>query len=129
MALYYSKTERGFFDSDVHSEIPNDSIRITEEHRAYLLNEESKGRYITVENGKVVITDTDPREYTNDELLFFIRIKRNKLLSASDYTQSSDYPISDEKRQEWADYRQQLRDITETFAGNYKNVVWPTKPE
>lgn len=31
------------------------------------------------------------------------------LLSASDKTQLSDYPITEEKRQEWVKYRQELR--------------------
>ena len=129
MTLYYSKSNRGFFDSDIHSDIPTDSIRVTEEERDYCLNEEAKGRFISVQKGKVVVIDTDPKEYSDKELLSFIRMRRNRLLDESDYTQTPDYPISDEKRQEWSVYRQQLRDITETYKDDIKNVVWPTKPE
>lgn len=55
-----------------------------------------------------------------------IREKRNRLLFACDWTQLSDSPLSVEKKEEWAIYRQELRDIT-----NYASpdqVVWPNEP-
>ena len=54
-----------------------------------------------------------------------IRIKRNKLLSACDWTQVIDVPAA--TSQKWATYRQALRDITgqQTFP---VNVVWPIAP-
>lgn len=52
-----------------------------------------------------------------------IRTKRLKLLQETDYMGNSDYPITNE----WRDYRQALRDITEQ--GNPFNIVWPNKPE
>ena len=42
-----------------------------------------------------------------------IRHMRNKLLAISDYTQLPDCQLSDEEKQAFAEYRQQLRDITE----------------
>ncbi|MDR6964008.1 tail fiber assembly protein [Shewanella putrefaciens] len=57
-----------------------------------------------------------------------IRVERNTLLTASDYTLFPDAPFSAEQRTEWADYRQQLRDITASFA-TPDEVVWPVKPE
>lgn len=54
-----------------------------------------------------------------------IRKLRNILLNETDWTQSPDSPISN--RQAWADYRQELRDITKNFA-NPQDVVWPPKP-
>tara|TARA_R100000234_G_C4928640_1_gene147452 strand:- start:50 stop:280 length:231 start_codon:yes stop_codon:yes gene_type:complete len=40
-----------------------------------------------------------------------IRKTRNKLLQESDWTQSSDSPLTDSKKTEWATYRQNLRDV------------------
>ena len=40
-----------------------------------------------------------------------IKQKRNALLAATDWTQLSDSPFSIEKKQEWTDYRQKLRDL------------------
>jgi hypothetical protein len=53
--------------------------------------------------------------------------KRNNLLYASDWTQLSNGPLTPEVQQEWANYRQQLRDIT-AQSGYPFNVVWPTPP-
>jgi len=52
-----------------------------------------------------------------------IRSERNQYLSACDWTQLPDAPINSE---EWATYRQALRDIT-TQADPFA-IVWPVKP-
>lgn len=44
--------------------------------------------------------------------------KRRTLLKTTDWTQVTDSPLSDEKRAEWAVYRQALRDIP---------LKWPAK--
>lgn len=41
-----------------------------------------------------------------------IRNQRNDLLAKSDWTQLSDAPLTEEKRVQWAAYRQALRDIS-----------------
>jgi len=40
---------------------------------------------------------------------------RNGLLDASDWTQTLDAPLTDQQRQAWAAYRQQLRDFPSTW--------------
>jgi hypothetical protein len=52
-----------------------------------------------------------------------IRTHRLKLLQETDYMGNSDYPITNE----WREYRQALRDITEQ--GNPFDIIWPNKPE
>ena len=56
-----------------------------------------------------------------------VRLERNKLLSNTDHLIQSDYPISDEKKQEIKVYRQALRDIPQQD-GFPENIVWPDKP-
>lgn len=56
-----------------------------------------------------------------------VRLERNKLLSDTDHLIQSDYPISDEKKQEIKVYRQALRDIPQQY-GFPDNIVWPDKP-
>ena len=56
-----------------------------------------------------------------------VRLERNKLLSNTDHLIQSDYPISDEKKQEIKVYRQALRDIPQQD-GFPDNIVWPDKP-
>ena len=56
-----------------------------------------------------------------------VRIKRNKLLTESDWTQLSDCQLSELKKNEWKLYRQELRDIT--LQADVFNVIWPNQPE
>lgn len=53
------------------------------------------------------------------------RSQRNTLLLQSDWTQVADAPVD---QNAWAEYRQQLRDIT-VQSGYPFEVVWPTAPQ
>jgi hypothetical protein len=55
-----------------------------------------------------------------------VRHDRNIKLSACDWTQLDDTPLSNMKKLEWANYRQALRDITSQ--PNPFEFVWPTQP-
>jgi hypothetical protein len=59
-----------------------------------------------------------------DKLKTKVRLERNQLLTASDWTQVADAPVDKEV---WATYRQALRDVT-TQAGFPWTVDWPTIP-
>lgn len=65
-----------------------------------------------------------PQPYTIDEQWFYVRAKRDGLLSKSDWTQLSD---STADKMAWAAYRKKLRDIPQTFL-TPEGVVWPAKP-
>lgn len=54
-----------------------------------------------------------------------IRADRDKLLSASDWTQVAGAPVD---QAAWATYRQALRDIPEQ-AGFPNTINWPTEPQ
>jgi len=56
------------------------------------------------------------------------RIKRNELLSNSDWTQVSDNALTTDDRAMWATYRKALRDMTEDDFKNGMFPVAPTKP-
>ena len=57
-----------------------------------------------------------------------VRNYRAPLLSLSDWTQLADSPLTEEKKQEWATYRQELRDITDNFEGPI-DVAFPEDPD
>jgi len=63
----------------------------------------------------------------NDSSTIDIIIKRNSLLSSSDWTQLPNNPLTLEEQEEWALYRQQLRDIP-SQSGYPLNIIWPIKP-
>jgi len=50
------------------------------------------------------------REETKIAAVERTRLERNRLLAASDWTQTPDSPLSEKERKAWADYRQKLRD-------------------
>lgn len=66
----------------------------------------------------------DEKQMQITALSNFIRNTRNQLLAASDWTQVADAPVD---KQAWANYRQQLRDVTNQ-SGFPTQVDWPTKP-
>ena len=79
------------------------------------------------------IGDAMPKEF----ILEIIREKRDILLLESDKYMLSDFPITNEKKEEWKIYRQRLRDITvdNTFDGykidnnfEVKDFIWPDIP-
>ena len=53
-----------------------------------------------------------------------VRSMRNNELTATDWTQLPDSPLTTEKKTEWAVYRQALRDIT--TQENPREIVWAT---
>ncbi len=56
---------------------------------------------------------------------FELRRKRDRMLTACDWTQGSDSPLSDADKKKWQTYRQALRDVTK----NYDHPVWCKFPK
>jgi len=56
-----------------------------------------------------------------------LRVIRDKLLDMSDWTQINDVNISQENKQLWAIYRQQLRDLPQNYNGEGQ-IPWPIIP-
>lgn len=61
------------------------------------------------------------------EPAIIIRNQRNDLLAQSDWTQLNDAPLSDDEKNAWAIYRQELRDIPEQN-GFPESVIFPISP-
>ena len=68
----------------------------------------------------------NPRPY--DVRCGITNLERNQLLTDSDWTQIPNNPLTPEKQQQWATYRQELRDVTQQ-SGYPDNVIWPTPPQ
>ena len=56
-----------------------------------------------------------------------VRAERDARLSACDWTQVADAPLTDAERGAWMLYRQALRDVPQDFA-TPDEVVWPEQP-
>lgn len=84
--------------------------------------EKKSGSYWTWENAGWTLNET---------LLWeVIREERDNRLQASDWTQIPNNQLSRTKEEEWATYRQALRNVPATNGGvtDPEDVVWPTKP-
>ena len=73
----------------------------------------------------VVAKDQAQVNNENAQMAADVRAQRDQLLSACDWTQVADAPVSKEV---WATYRQALRDVP-SQAGFPWDVTWPDQPE
>ena len=113
---------RGFFTKEVHGDnIDAPYVELTEEQ----WNEALTGEYKVINGAHTYVAPPDNLEEL--KAYSILRSERNALLSYSDWTQLPDAPLSNEKKQEWVNYRQQLRDLPDTVDIN--NIVYPQKPE
>lgn len=76
-----------------------------------------------IQDGSIVLDE----EVDIVSLTSKIRRQRNALLSSSDWTQISDSPLTEEKKNEWKAYRQALRDLPSL--PDFPNVMFPEKPQ
>ena len=81
-----------------------------------------KGEYVKPPNNKV-------------EAMTKLRSERDALFPSTDKYVMWDYPINDETRKKWKQYRQLLRDLPGMSSpdldadGNLTGVEWPTPPQ
>ena len=68
-------------------------------------------------------------ENTRDVDIDELREIRNHMLIESDWTHTTDSPLSDSDKTAWATYRQELRDMTNDYTTTQYNLItFPTKP-
>lgn len=127
MTIYFAGSSKGFYNSEIHSSIPSDAIEITTEQYIQLLNEQSLGREIVVENKQVVTKQkiADGAINTQNE-----RAWRDSELVRADYelnkVQDSD-ANSVGSVGVWREYRKLLRAWPQSvdFPDNSKRPVAP----
>lgn len=113
----------GFYTKEIHGDkIPTPNVELNEEQwtQAYSYSREGKWKWINGEHTFVPYLQTQLDEWELDA----VRIKRNELLIKSDWTQIPNNPLTSEQQAEWADYRQRLRDMTNT-----KPYIFPIPPQ
>jgi len=104
---------------------PNRILPVNETFPEYDLEYFNAIQNIEVKDNSVEVTYTLVQR---TDILDNVRSKRNELLKDSDWTQFNDSPLSNEKRQEWAVYRQNLRDLPNNW-DNQIPIIFPIKPE
>ena len=85
------------------------------------------GSIYNSETDEIITTEIKDETRTTTTIL---RKIRNKRLTKSDWTQSLDSPLSDTKKNEWAIYRQSLRDLPDNYsdADDIDQIAIPNPP-
>ena len=98
-------------------------------------------RYVNLINGievpmtesEITARKSEEAEWNNNNTFFSLamesfRIKRNTLLTETDWTVLPDSPVANKTA--WQNYRTELRDLTNglTTVEQIEAVTWPTKP-
>lgn len=94
---------------------------------------EKTGRFTCLDeeiNNAISNYETDNSEYKRLLSTEFnlLRLKRNHALYECDWTQLTDAGLTEEKKTEWLEYRQKLRDLPNSCK-NPCVAIWPVKPE
>ena len=92
-----------------------------------LTNESGTWEYVPLTDEELALGEAQAAEA--DLHFGFIRGERDGRLSACDWTQVADGPLSAEKVAEWATYRQELRDYPAQSDKVSTLPEWPTPPE
>jgi hypothetical protein len=137
--LYKNSITKGFYADDISDDLKT-QILIENPGNSFSTNTvdipEPDGDYsnvvfphhTTVEDGVArILTGTELDDANAAHLALFrlneVRELRNKKLTETDWWANSDLTMT----QAQTDYRQALRDITDTYS-SYLDVVWPVKP-
>lgn len=126
MTIFYSASRAGFFDDAIHDVVPEDAVAISAENYRLLMAAQTNGMLIVGGAAGAPIAIARPGLTTEEELQA-LRAERNRLLTASDYTQMPDAPLTDAQRETWRIYRQALRDLPETNS-DPAACAWPVTP-
>ena len=74
------------------------------------------------------IQELEDRKAAADLDFTFVRSQRDAMLRDTDWTQIADASLGAHTAEEWAAYRQELRDLPSKHS-KVSEVVWPTPPE
>lgn len=122
---FYVQLKNGKIDNYINylPELPEgfSVVEITDIEFDQIINQRTHYFDIT-DNTVKIISKSD------EDIWFEIRNKRNTLLRESDWTQMNDSPLNTEKKNEWLNYRNNLRNLPQTFI-NPDEVIWPDVPE
>lgn len=122
--IYYSKSSNGFYDSEIHTVIPEDVLEIPVFYHQSLIDGQSAGMQITSNEEGFPVLIEQPKA-SDDELAASIRAQRDLELSKTDWVAFRAFEHGEKVPKDYSDYRQSLRDIT-TQSGFPTQVEWPT---
>ena len=114
----------GFYAPEIHTNIPEKTIEITTEQWQDCID--NQGKWMIDIDAKILKL-APIKVLTTEDKLANIRAVRNAKIAETDWLMLPDVPLTAENKAQWQQYRQALRDFTETC--DLDNPVWPVKPQ
>jgi hypothetical protein len=131
-------TYTGFYDDEIHDTIPEGAVEIPEQVWLDHINNVQLSYWDGADHQD--LQSPPDGQYTWDGFQWVqdvdaewegVRNQRDFLLTDCDYVMATDYynnVLDAQGRTDWETYRQELRDLPETYADDVNSVVWPTPP-
>lgn len=111
------------------------AIELTDKQAATLVDYNGFVNIIRTDEGVIVTPNTEAWEAwkaeqpdPSEQLAVEVRAQRDALLSACDWTQMPDSPLSEEEKAAYQTYRQALRDVPQQ-EGFPETISWPEEPK
>jgi len=132
-------TDFVMLDVNYHNVAASDNFNknmVEVEHNMPSINENQDIEYngfSKKEDGSISKDWTITTFSTEECLSLWVKGPRDMMLMGCDWTQSADSPLSTEDKTKWATYRQELRDLPNSFDDSNPltsrdDIVWPTVP-
>ncbi len=118
--MNYLFFQNGWPQIQTGGEVPDNSIELSEEQYEEITGALREGKKIIETSDGYSILDKPIEDFWID-----LRKRRNYLLFSTDWTQLQDSP---QNKEEWSNYRQQLRDLPQNTE-NPINPIWPEPPQ
>lgn len=136
MSIFFSPSERGFYNDAINLIIPGDAIEIEPEYHAYLMDGQSQGKVIVFNgNEKPILADPPPMSIEEvkaaayaerDSKLTLAGLRISPLQDAVDLEEATASEVALLKK--WKQYRVALNRIDQQ-EGFPENIDWPVAPE
>ena len=128
MSYFFALNEDGSVYSAISAE------KNTLDENTYSVSEKTYKKFLSRPSGTFGVYDPkndeiEILEYKQDAdaIAAEIKVKRDRLLSETDWTQLGDVGFPLKILEDWQDYRQALRDITKQDGFPFE-ITWPTPP-
>jgi len=126
MAIYFSKTTNGFYNSAINTFIPGDAVEITQEAYSNLMSAQSNGQIIVPDSsGNPIAVNASSIPLTSDQLEKILKANAQAALDKSDVTLIRCVEHGIAIPTEWVTYRTELRAIV---AGTSTATALPITP-
>jgi len=122
-SFHTDETEETLISSSIYCVVDSNSYPSSSEYHDVIEVTPTQSGSVYVRTYSVVDLTAEEIAQVNQSRWDYLREKRDKLLSETDYMALQDTPTLSE---EWSTYRQSLRDITNQ--PDPFNITWPTKP-